>query len=113
MSSSTTLLHGKKILIIGGSSGIGKAVAAAALAHGAFVVISSSSQKRVEAAVAELKTVGANVSGAAFDVKDAQALKNFLTAQGSFDHLVDTAGEAHPGTFPQEDITEQTRGNFE
>ncbi|KAG8678386.1 fusarubin cluster-dehydrogenase, partial [Ceratobasidium sp. 395] len=55
MASSNTLLHGKKVLIIGGSSGIGFGVAAAALANGASVVIASSSQPKVGAAVERLQ----------------------------------------------------------
>ncbi|KAG9115175.1 hypothetical protein FRC07_007557 [Ceratobasidium sp. 392] len=62
-------------------------VAAAALANGASVVISSSSQPRAESAVAELKAAGDSVPGSTFDVKDAQALKDFLITQGKFDHL--------------------------
>lgn len=51
MSNSTELLRGHKIIIIGGSSGIGRSVAAASLAHGASVVIASSSSDKVNSAV--------------------------------------------------------------
>ncbi|KAG8792846.1 fusarubin cluster-dehydrogenase [Ceratobasidium sp. 428] len=70
MASSNTLLHGKKVLIIGGSSGIGFGVAAATIAHGASPVIASSSQSKVDAAVERLKKTiegkeGVTVSGEA------------------------------------------------
>ena len=77
MSSSNTLLHEKKVIVIGGSSGtyttyvscsvhtscldlpwqkgIGFSVAAAALSNGASVIIASSSESRLDAAVERLK----------------------------------------------------------
>ncbi|GAB1525392.1 hypothetical protein RhiTH_008552 [Rhizoctonia solani] len=55
MSSNTTILSGKKVIVIGGSSGIGRSVAAATLSHGASVVIASSSQDKVNIALGRLK----------------------------------------------------------
>ncbi len=73
--------------------GIGRSVASAALAHGASVVISSSSQERVNAAVERLKqgiqgTSNISVKGQAFNIGDTAALKAFLSQEGPFDHLV-------------------------
>ncbi|KAF8596554.1 NAD(P)-binding protein [Ceratobasidium sp. AG-I] len=115
MSASNSLLKGKKVIVVGGSSGIGKSVAAAALSHGASVVISSSSQARVDTAVASLKELvpGSVVSGTAFNVRDVEAIKSFLTTQGKFDHFVYTAAEALLGTFPHAEIDETTKGQFE
>lgn len=48
------LLKDKKVVVIGGSSGIGFSVASALVEEGAHVVIASSSQERVDAAVARL-----------------------------------------------------------
>ena len=47
-------LVGKRIVILGGTSGIGFATAQLAAREGACVVIASSNAKRVEAAVARL-----------------------------------------------------------
>ena len=44
-------LANARVLVLGGSSGIGKAVAEAAVEHGAIVVISSSNEKKLAAAV--------------------------------------------------------------
>ena len=84
------------------SLGIGKSVAAAALAHGASVIISSSSQTRVEAAIASLQSSvpGSVVSGTAFNVRDAEAIRSFLTAQGKFDHFVSVSAE-WTGPYPE------------
>ncbi|KAF8594249.1 NAD(P)-binding protein [Ceratobasidium sp. AG-I] len=120
MSTSGTLLHDKKVIVIGGSSGIGYGVAAAALSNGASVVISSSSQPKVDAAVERLKQSiegreGITVTGQAFDIKDYPALTGFLTKEAPFDHLAITAGDvpklgaAEPGS----DLREQLQSSFD
>jgi NAD(P)-dependent dehydrogenase (short-subunit alcohol dehydrogenase family) len=76
--------------VIGGSSGIGFAVAEAALAEGAKVVIGSSSDANVQAAVGRL---GAGASGAVANVREEAAVQAFLEGVGAFDHLVFTAGD--------------------
>ncbi|KAG8744272.1 hypothetical protein FRC10_010435 [Ceratobasidium sp. 414] len=101
MSSSNTLLNGQKILIIGGSSGIGRSVAAAALSNGASVVIASSTQSKVDAAVERLKKgiegkQNVTVSGHSFNIKDFAALTGFLTKEAPFDHLAIPKGTGGP-----------------
>ncbi|CAE6535557.1 unnamed protein product [Rhizoctonia solani] len=119
MSYTTGLLYAKKAIILGGSSGVGRAVAAAALAHGTSVVICSSSQERVNAAVAKLgKGIegidGLSIKGRAFDIKNTVALKSLLTEEGPFDHLVITAGDPAAITnFPHQEIDENARNQFE
>jgi NAD(P)-dependent dehydrogenase (short-subunit alcohol dehydrogenase family) len=80
----------KRVIIIGGSSGIGLAVAEEAAAQGADVVIVSSNAERVQEAV---KSIGGNVRGEAVDVSDEKAVERFFTNIGAFDHLVFTAGD--------------------
>ncbi|CAE6419302.1 unnamed protein product [Rhizoctonia solani] len=114
MSDSAGLLRGKKVVVIGGSSGIGREVAAAALANGASVVISSSSQERVDAAVKRLKQApDASVKGESFDIQDFDALKSFLSQEGPFDHLAITAGRLGLNNFPNEEVNETTKGRFD
>jgi len=84
-------LDGKKVIVLGGSSGIGYAVAEYALEQGAQVVIGSSHAGRVEAAVAAL---GSNTRGRTLDLTDEHAIEAFFSATGSFDHLVFTAGDS-------------------
>lgn len=50
-----TALSGKNVLVIGGSSGIGYATAAGALAEGANVTIASRSEEKLRAAQASLQ----------------------------------------------------------
>jgi NAD(P)-dependent dehydrogenase (short-subunit alcohol dehydrogenase family) len=84
-------LDGKKVIVLGGSSGIGYAVAEYALAEGARVVIGSSHAGRVDAAVAAL---GTKAEGNALDLADEAAIEAFFNGVGSFDHLVFTAGDS-------------------
>ena len=84
-------LDGKKVILLGGSSGIGYAVAEYALAEGARVVIGSSHAGRVDAAVAAL---GTKAEGNALDLADEAAIEAFFNGVGSFDHLVFTAGDS-------------------
>ncbi|KAG8706393.1 hypothetical protein FRC08_001104 [Ceratobasidium sp. 394] len=99
MSTSNTLLNGKKVLVIGGSSGIGRSdVAAAALSNSASVVIASSTQSKVDAAVELLKKSikgkqDVTVSGYPFDIADFVTLTRFLTKEAPFDHLTN---RCHP-----------------
>jgi NAD(P)-dependent dehydrogenase (short-subunit alcohol dehydrogenase family) len=83
-------LTDKRIVIIGGTSGIGYAVAAGALADGAEVIVGSSQAANVEAAVRKL---GNRASGHAVDVKDEASVAAFFGKVGAFDHLVFTAGD--------------------
>jgi NAD(P)-dependent dehydrogenase (short-subunit alcohol dehydrogenase family) len=89
-------LKDKRVLVIGGSSGIGKAVAAAALAEGATVVIASTNAEKVAAAA---KKLGAKASGTTLDVKDEKQIEKFFSENGNFDHIAFTAGDFLPSTF--------------
>jgi NAD(P)-dependent dehydrogenase (short-subunit alcohol dehydrogenase family) len=84
-------LTGKKVVILGGSSGIGLATAKAAAQEGATVVIVSSNQQRIDNALVELPTGN---KGLAVDLTNEQQIKDLFTQLGKFDHLVYTAGES-------------------
>jgi NAD(P)-dependent dehydrogenase (short-subunit alcohol dehydrogenase family) len=83
-------LHGKKVVIVGGTSGIGFAVAEAALERGAKVVVASSQQAGVDAALGRL---GKGAEGSTIDVTDEDDVAGFFERLGAFDHLVFTAGD--------------------
>src|SRR5580693_9320283 len=83
-------LDGAKVVVIGGASGVGFAVAAAALEAGAEVVVGSSQTPRIEAAAEKL---GRGAKGQTVDVKDEASVAAFFDAAGRFDHLVFTAGD--------------------
>jgi NAD(P)-dependent dehydrogenase (short-subunit alcohol dehydrogenase family) len=79
----THSLSGKTVVVIGGSSGIGAAVAKAAAAHGAQVVLAG---RRVSSGVEN------GVRSEPVDVTDSASLQRLFEAVGRFDHLVYTAG---------------------
>ena len=81
---------GQRVVVLGGSSGIGLATAQAAAKEEASVVIASSRKARVDEALAMLP---AGVEGHVLDLADEPAVKAFFAGLGTFDHLVFTAGE--------------------
>ena len=82
-------LEGSRILVIGGSSGMGFAVAEAALAEGSQVTIASSNDDRIADA---LRRLGGG-EGACLDVTDETAVQSFFATSGRFDHIVFTAAD--------------------
>jgi NAD(P)-dependent dehydrogenase (short-subunit alcohol dehydrogenase family) len=83
-------LNGQRIVVLGGSSGIGLATAQAAVREGARVVIASSRKDRIEAALVTLPT---GSEAHVLDLADGDATRALFERLGSFDHLVFTAGE--------------------
>ena len=80
----------KRAVIIGGTSGIGFAVAEALLNEHAEVLVVSSKKERVEAAV---KRLANGARGFAVDVRNEEEISQFFSRLGAFDHLVYTAGD--------------------
>jgi NAD(P)-dependent dehydrogenase (short-subunit alcohol dehydrogenase family) len=87
---STSSLSGKKVILLGASSGIGLATAKAAAAEGANIIIVSSNQQRIDNALTELP---AGSKGYAVDLSKEENIKAFFESIGNFDHLVYTAAE--------------------
>jgi len=83
-------LDGKRVLVVGGGSGIGFAVAEAAQREGAQVTIASSNAERVAAAAQRL---GNAAQGERMDVTDEASVKGFFEGQAPFDHIAFTAGD--------------------
>lgn len=92
-----TTLENKTVVVVGGSSGIGFAVALASLQSlASLVVIASSSAERVSKAVERLKahTFPGAVRGEVLDAKDDAAIKDkFVVRLGEVDHIVWTSGD--------------------
>jgi NAD(P)-dependent dehydrogenase (short-subunit alcohol dehydrogenase family) len=78
-------LQGKKIVIVGGTSGIGLATAIALIAEGAEVIISGRDQNKLQRAV---KMSGASPLSQPVDAADRNQLAAFFKNTGNFDHLV-------------------------
>lgn len=86
-------LKGKKVIVVGGSSGIGLGVAAAALESGAEVVIVGRSPDKLQAAE---KTLTGPVQSVSADMTKEADIARLFDEIGAFDHLVSTAGTPPP-----------------
>ncbi|TRC92957.1 SDR family oxidoreductase [Mesorhizobium sp. WSM4303] len=86
-------LNGQKIVIVGGSSGIGLGVAKAAVEDGAEVVIVGRSADRLKAAE---RALGGRATSIAADMTSEAEIARLFDAVGAFDHLVSTAGTPPP-----------------
>jgi NAD(P)-dependent dehydrogenase (short-subunit alcohol dehydrogenase family) len=83
-------LNGKRVILLGGTSGTGFATAQGAAQEGAQVVVASSKQTSVDRALAHLPK---GSEGYALDLSSEEQVSNFFARIGTFDHLVFTAGE--------------------
>lgn len=83
-------LANKRIVILGGTSGIGLQVGKLAAAEGGHVVLASSNPSKVDAA----KDAVPGAEGRQIDVLSESNIKAFFAEIGPFDHLVYTAGES-------------------
>jgi NAD(P)-dependent dehydrogenase (short-subunit alcohol dehydrogenase family) len=88
--------QGKKIVVIGGSSGMGLATARAAAAEGARVVIASRSEEKLRQAKTQIQ---GSVEGLTINVMDEGSVKAFFDRVGEFDHLTTPGSEAVLGPF--------------
>jgi NAD(P)-dependent dehydrogenase (short-subunit alcohol dehydrogenase family) len=103
----------QRVLVIGGGSGIGRAVARQALAKGYEVAIAGRTAERLQQAAREL---GRGTQAVVVDARDESALRGALERHGPVDHLVTTVGPGSPkqryATF-LEQPTDDARALFE
>jgi NAD(P)-dependent dehydrogenase (short-subunit alcohol dehydrogenase family) len=97
-------LKNQRVVIIGGTAGIGLAVAELAIQEGASVVVASGTQEKVNKAS---KHLGSGADGRVINVLDEDHVDKFFQASDEFDHLVYTAGDpltiGELGTFSLQD----------
>jgi NAD(P)-dependent dehydrogenase (short-subunit alcohol dehydrogenase family) len=119
-------LQGKRVLVIGGTSGIGFCVAEACVEFGAIVTVASSRQEKINKTIERLTTsypdAKDHVSGhpcdlAGADVEDnLKTLFEFATKDGKLDHVVVTAGDRFGlvkiGDVTPADIQKHSRVRF-
>ena len=89
MTNSAMSLDGKRVVVIGGATGIGFAVAELAREQGASIVIGSSNEANVNTAAERLH----GAAGHAVDLRDEASVASFFGKLGAFDHLAITAGD--------------------
>jgi NAD(P)-dependent dehydrogenase (short-subunit alcohol dehydrogenase family) len=88
------LLKGKKVVIVGGSSGIGLATAEMAKHEGADVIIASRNVAKLDAVAEKL-----NVVAIPADVTSDQSVVDLFRRSGPVDHVVVTAAQLKTGPF--------------
>ena len=81
-------LKDKRVLVIGGGSGIGFGVARGAAREGATILIASRDASKIAEAAT---TIGA--TSAVIDVRDENNVAQFFKDNGAFDHIAFTAGD--------------------
>lgn len=94
-------LKNKTAIILGGTRGIGRAIAETFVNEGANVAICARNETQVKEAVAALSAKGVKATGASVDVTDSQALKSWIKSVGEsfgqIDVLVSNAGAMAQG----------------
>ncbi|MDB5193391.1 MAG: family oxidoreductase [Segetibacter sp.] len=95
-----------KVVVTGASQGIGKALAAKFASNGNKVIICSRSEIKLQAAQAELRSLGGEVIAKAVDMSSEPAVKDFanwLLKEGIVpDILINNAGNFLPGSIYNE-----------
>jgi NAD(P)-dependent dehydrogenase (short-subunit alcohol dehydrogenase family) len=103
-------LAGKKVVVIGGSSGIGLATAELAKAQGAEIIIASRSAAKLDPVAERLK-----VTAIPTDVTSDQSVAELFRRTGPVDHVVLTAAQLRTGPFKtvaMEDVRATMEGKF-
>ncbi|MDF2681482.1 MAG: hypothetical protein K0R47_2672 [Brevibacillus sp.] len=103
------MLHKQKVVVIGGSSGIGLETAREVIARGGEVIIASRSEEKLQHA---LKQLGPRATAHVLDTTQEKQVQDFFEQVGTFDHLIVTAAETTSGTFLQTE-TAQARLLFD
>lgn len=104
MAKYTSKLRDDRVLIFGGTSGMGFCVAEAAVEHGAHVCVSGSKQAKLDKAVTRLTSAypdsASKITGHVCDLSqldtmeaNLKATMELASADGKIDHIVFTAGD--------------------
>ncbi|MEH3048050.1 SDR family oxidoreductase [Sphingomonas adhaesiva] len=89
-------LAGRRAVISGGSTGIGRAIATLLASEGAHVVIGGTDPAHLDDALARIREVGAG-EGIALDLSQEDNVAAFLDRAGDYDIVVANAAEAASG----------------
>ncbi|MEM8615774.1 MAG: SDR family oxidoreductase [Pseudomonadota bacterium] len=94
-------LKGKTVIVLGGTRGIGRAIAETFANEGANVAICARNANQVAETVSDLSAIGVEATGASVDITDADALKAWVASveqdMGGVNILVSNAGAMAQG----------------
>lgn len=97
-------LQGKTAVILGGTRGIGRAIAETMAAEGANIAICARNADQVSDAVRDIQASGVKATGVSVDVTDGAALKAWIKSVGEtfggIDILISNAGAMAQGNDP-------------
>src|SRR5207244_8091173 len=71
-------LKGRNAVVLGGTRGIGRAIATTLAGEGAGIAVCARNADQVASTVAELKAAGAKATGASVDITDSAGLKSWI-----------------------------------
>ena len=104
------MLAGKKVVVVGGSSGIGLSTAELAKREGAEVIIAARNADRLNAVAERL-----GVKATPADVTSDESVASLFRSCGPVDHVVVTAAQLRTGPFKtvaMEDVRATMEGKF-
>jgi NAD(P)-dependent dehydrogenase (short-subunit alcohol dehydrogenase family) len=104
------MLAGKKVVVVGGSSGIGLATAEMAKAGSADVIIASRNADKVKSAADRL-----GVKGMVADVTNDKSINDLFAVISAVDHVVVSAAQLRTGPFKtvsMDDVRTTFEGKF-
>jgi NAD(P)-dependent dehydrogenase (short-subunit alcohol dehydrogenase family) len=103
-------LAGKKIVVVGGSSGIGLSTAELAKREGADVIVASRNVAKLDAVAEKMNAIAIPA-----DVTDDGSVATLFRSAGPVDHVVVTAAQLRSGPFrtvAMEDVRSTFEGKF-
>src|SRR5690348_3023502 len=103
-------LSGKKVVVVGGSSGIGLSTAEMAKREGAEIIIASRNVEKLDKAAEKLNAIAIPA-----DVTSDDSIANLFEQCGPVDHVVVTAAQLRTGPFKtvsMDDVRGTMEGKF-
>lgn len=94
--------RGARVLVTGGTSGIGHAIGLAFAAHGAMVTVTGATGAEVDGC-----QLSPNMTATALNVQDRMAVAGFISALPGLDHLINCAGIIRRGVEHDPDVFDQ------